>query len=187
MTVVIRSRYPLRHDHTEVPIGPVRGIATGAVVEPMIASFAVTAPKIATGAVITEKVADLAVTLPKLETQAKVGIYYGDETEVAETATTYTLKKTIYVLKGAVLGGLALKTMRVLSEVRTAGGGLSRLRVTIGPAVWETTFTSTAWELRTGTLDVAAIADGLHTGLVEMHTTAGEIAYNRTIEFYGIQ
>ena len=118
-------------------------------------------------------------------------LYHGDEIEVSVTGTTAGIVKDMAIIKGTTPGGLAVKTLKVVARLKTSlGTAQATLTVHHDGGVADLTLTSTSitYEEKTGTIDISGWTDGRHTIEIKLvSATAGEIAYNELIEFYGVQ
>jgi len=183
MSIKIRSSRPSAHDHSEsdqIPIVTV-GISSGAVTESRLADAAVSTPKMVDGA----------VTLAKTTTPLRVGMYIGDETETVKTGNATESQIKDFAFYRDIDAALRISRFRVVSRLRsTVSGRTGTMTIyhDLGGTPDLTLYTySTAYEVKTGTIDVSGLTVGRHTIEVKVTPSSGYGIYNEMIEFYGVQ
>lgn len=162
-------------------------IADLAVTAAKIASGAVTEPKIADLAVTTAKIADTAVTLAKVTDDVRVHHILGDNTEVTETAITYTDKKRFNFYKHTTIPMLNWKTIEIVCEGKVAATGQALdvgffVGVEVAPRL-VLTYTETVYTTKRGVFSIADLPTGLHLITIKMKVAAsGQTGYQRHLE-----
>jgi len=110
--------------------------------------------------------------------------YAGDETEVAETSTTYVVRKTLRVVKDSANLG-SPSTLIIEAEAKSeVAGDTTTLGVFVdGIEVVTLSTTNNTYTLLNGSSDISAWADGVHLIELKMKVSAGT-GYNRIFEVW---